>query len=66
MPFRDIQNLAFGFRRLSKIDGLSGLSNLTKLQLDNNNLTKIENLGLLVKEFRRAMHMCDSKVLHCY
>lgn len=49
MHFRDVTSLAFGFKRLAKIDCLIGLTNLAKLQLDNNNISKIENLGHLVR-----------------
>ena len=31
------------------IDNLNGLHALTKLQLDNNNIAKIENIGHLVR-----------------
>jgi Leucine-rich repeat (LRR) protein len=48
MPFREVECLAFSFRSLAKIQNLRGLDNLTKLQLDNNQITKIENLGHLV------------------
>lgn len=46
--YKDIQHLAFGFRHIVEIDHLHGLVNLKKLQLDNNCLTKIENLDHLV------------------
>ena len=46
--FRNIEWLAFGFKNIAKIDNLKGLVNLTKLQLDNNKISKIENLGHLV------------------
>lgn len=49
MPFLEVHALAFGFKRLAKIDCLSGLQNLAKLQLDNNNISKIENLDKLVR-----------------
>ena len=48
MKYKDIEHLAFGFRHIVQIDHLEGLINLKKLQLDNNCLTKIENLGHLV------------------
>lgn len=47
MHFRDVASLAFGFKRLAKIDCLAGLHTLAKLQLDNNNISKIENIGHL-------------------
>ena len=48
MSYNDIEHLAFGFKHIVEIDHLDGLTNLTKLQLDNNCLTKIENLDHLV------------------
>lgn len=48
VEFKDIQHLAFGFRHIVEIGHLNGLVNLKKLQLDNNCLTKIENLDHLV------------------
>ncbi len=48
MPYKDIEHLAFGFKHIVQIDHLIGLVNLKKLQLDNNCLTKIENLDHLV------------------
>lgn len=35
----------FSFRNILKIDNLIGLESLTKLQLDNNIIKKIENIG---------------------
>lgn len=49
MKYKEIEHLAFGFRHIVQIDHLEGLINLKKLQLDNNCLTKIENLGHLVR-----------------
>lgn len=48
ITFRDVECLAFSFKGLAKIDNLKGLEGLTKLQLDNNNITKIEKLANLV------------------
>ena len=48
MKYKEIEHLAFGFKHIVQIDHLEGLINLKKLQLDNNCLTKIENLGHLV------------------
>lgn len=48
MPYKNIEHLAFGFKHIVQIDHLQGLTNLKKLQLDNNCLTKIENLEHLV------------------
>lgn len=39
---------AFSFKNLSRISNLWGLDKLCKLQLDNNRIEKIENLGHLV------------------
>lgn len=49
IAFRDIECLAFSFKNIAKIDNLKGLEGLTKLQLDNNQLTKIESIGHLVR-----------------
>lgn len=48
LEFYEVECLVFSFRQISQIDNLVGFSVLTKLQLDNNNITKIENLGHLV------------------
>eukprot|EP00736_Rhodelphis_marinus_P008210 Rmarinus@m.19175 len=48
LEFHEIQCLTFSFKNILKIDNLTGLENLTKLQLDNNILEKIENLDHLV------------------
>ncbi len=48
MPLRAVEVLRFSFNSLAKISGLRGLENLTKLQLDNNRITKIANLDRLV------------------
>lgn len=47
IPFKEVQCLAFSFKSLAKIDNLRGLDSLTKLHLDNNQITKIENLAHL-------------------
>lgn len=52
MPFRDVECLAFSFKNLACVDNLRGLDTLTKLQLDNNQITKIENLAHLVSRGR--------------
>lgn len=49
IPFKEVECLAFSFKNLACIDNLRGLDNLTKLQIDNNQVTKIENLGHLVR-----------------
>ena len=43
---------------IKNIDYLVGLERLTKLQLDNNNITKIENLGMLVHLTDLGMWKC--------
>ncbi len=48
IPFRKVECLAFSFKSIAKIDNLKGLEGLTKLQLDNNSITKIEKLSHLV------------------
>ncbi|PNH02422.1 Leucine-rich repeat-containing protein 48 [Tetrabaena socialis] len=50
MPFREVECLAFSFKSLACIDNLRGLDTLTKLQLDNNQITTIENVAHLVRE----------------
>lgn len=48
ISFRDVECLAFSFKSIAKVDNLKGLECLTKLQLDNNHITKIERLEHLV------------------
>ncbi|KAF5828147.1 hypothetical protein DUNSADRAFT_18121 [Dunaliella salina] len=50
MPFSEIECLAFSYRSIAKIDSLQGLENLTKLQLDNNQITQISNIAHLISE----------------
>lgn len=47
VPFDKITHLRMSYAGVAKIDNLIGLSSLTILQLDNNALTRIENLGQL-------------------
>eukprot|EP00983_Pelagomonas_calceolata_P039320 1137141-Pelagomonas_calceolata.AAC.6 len=47
MPFSEIECLAFSYRSIAKIDSLQGLESLTKLQLDNNQITRISNIAHL-------------------
>ena len=49
LAFSDVTTLAFGFKGLARISSLGGLGALTKLQLDNNRITKIENISHLVR-----------------
>lgn len=48
LSYGDIERLAFSFKGLVRIDNLPGLSKLRELRLDNNDITKIENLSHLV------------------
>jgi len=48
IPFSEIKSLVFSFRCIAKIDSLQGLNSLTKLQLDNNQITQINNIAHLV------------------
>ena len=48
IAWRDIECLAYSFKGIAIIDNLNGLKMLTKLQLDNNNISKIENISHLV------------------
>jgi Leucine-rich repeat (LRR) protein len=43
-----VECAALSFRALARISNLTGLDKLVKLQLDNNRITAIENLGHLV------------------
>lgn len=61
--YKDIQHLAFGFRHIVEIDHLHGLVNLKKLQLDNNCLTKIENLDHLVRKLF-SLPLCQTGCTH--
>jgi hypothetical protein len=54
IAWRDVECVAYSFKSIAMIDNLNGLDNLTKLQLDNNQITKIENIGHLVR--LKAMH----------
>ena len=42
---REIKYLMFSYKNILKIDNLVGFDKLVKLQLDNNIIEKIENLG---------------------
>lgn len=48
IDFREVESLSFSFRQIQKIDNLRALDMLTKLQLDNNQIKKIENIHHLV------------------
>jgi len=49
LPFAEVETLALSFQRLARITSLEGFDRLTKLQLDNNRITQIENLSHLVR-----------------
>lgn len=48
MSLAEVQSLAISFQCIGSISNLQGLTNLTKLALDNNGIKKIENLDHLV------------------
>lgn len=52
MQFREIEWLTFSFKNIARICNLEGLDKLTRLQLDNNVIAKIEHLDHLVGEMR--------------
>ena len=49
IQLREVECLAYSFKSIAKIDNLNGLDSLVKLQLDNNQIAKIENIGHLVR-----------------
>lgn len=48
LEFKEVESLIYSFKNLKKIDYLKPFHTLTKLQLDNNVISKIENLDHLV------------------
>ena len=57
IAWRDVECLAYSFKGIAMIDNLNGLHNLTKLQLDNNAIAKVENITHRVRmEGRRGGH----------
>jgi hypothetical protein len=48
LAFGQVECAAFSFRSVARIDNLWGLTKLVKLQLDNNQIQRIENLEHLV------------------
>mmetsp|Transcript_39587 Transcript_39587/g.98026 ORF Transcript_39587/g.98026 Transcript_39587/m.98026 type:complete len:526 (-) Transcript_39587:264-1841(-) len=48
MDFKEVESLSYSFKNLSRIAYLAPFQALTKLQLDNNVISKIENLEHLV------------------
>ena len=47
VAFREVKCLHLSYQNVLKIDNLVGFDKLVKLQLDNNIIEKIENLGHL-------------------
>ena len=47
VALRDAGSLALSFRNVLKIDNLVGFERLVKLELDNNIIERIENIGHL-------------------
>lgn len=47
MDLTTVQCIMFSYKQLARIDNLFGVDNITKLHLDNNNITRIENLSHL-------------------
>lgn len=56
LAFEQVEVAAFSFRGLASISNLWGLDKLVKLQLDNNRIQRIENLGHLVR-FSHAVQL---------
>jgi hypothetical protein len=54
VPLREAEALALSFRRLARVSNLGGLDGLTKLQLDNNRIERIEGIAHLVRARARA------------
>lgn len=48
MQIWDLTHLSLSYRNIVEIDNLHGMEKLTKLQLDNNIITKIQGLDCLV------------------
>lgn len=48
IPLWDFTHLALSYKNIIEIDNLSCMEKLTKLQLDNNIICKIQNLDTLV------------------
>ena len=55
LRYGEIEKLAFSFKGLVRIDNLPGLTRLSELRLDNNEIPKIENLNHLVTQ---AAYFC--------
>jgi hypothetical protein len=55
LAFGQVECAAFSFRSLARIGNLWGLTKLVKLQLDNNQIQRIENLEHLVSNFWSCM-----------
>ena len=64
MAFGDIEMLSLSFRNVIAIEYLHGLHALKKLQLDNNQLSAIQNLDALVPwPLRNASHVTSRRRL---
>ena len=48
LEFAEVQSLSYSFKNICRIDYLTPFRDLTKLQLDNNIISKIEGLDHLV------------------
>jgi hypothetical protein len=64
LAFGQVECAAFSFRSLARIDNLWGLTKLVKLQLDNNQIQRIENLEHLVS-CRCVLHTLSSTAQVC-
>ena len=60
IPFREARALLLSYQNILKIDNLVGFDKLIKLQLDNNIIEKIENLGHLTNLEARGRPMARS------
>jgi hypothetical protein len=58
IPFSKVECLMFSFKSLAKITNLKGLECLNKLQLDNNHITKVENIAHLVSKRAHGDDAC--------
>ena len=66
MHFREVEELSFGYRELVKINNLMGLDRLTKLRLDCNRITTIENLSHLVRQTLPVHGCCSGSLCDSY
>jgi hypothetical protein len=66
IPYREVECLVFSFKNLACIANLKGFNSLTKLQLDNNHLNKIENISHLVCSVLAAIRVSCSTQQYTY